>query len=67
MAHTVIPPPRGTTATLELTLKGNINDKTISERDSEMRAKNSVLDAQTAHEPSLRLGFLSRTLSYMEW
>jgi len=32
MAHTVIPPPRGTTATLELTHKGNINDKTIPER-----------------------------------
>jgi len=29
-------------------------------------AKNSVLNLQTAHEPSLRLGFLSRTLSYME-
>jgi len=29
-------------------------------------SKNSVLNPQTAHEPSLRLGFLSRTLSYME-
>ena len=37
MAHTVIPPPRGTTATLELTHKGNINDKTIPERDREVR------------------------------
>jgi len=37
MAHTVIPPPRGTTATLELTQKGNINDKTIPERDREVR------------------------------
>ena len=37
MAHTVIPPPRGTTATLELTHKGNINDKTISERDRKFR------------------------------
>ena len=27
MAHTVIPPPRGTTATLELTHKGNINER----------------------------------------
>ena len=31
MAHTVILPPRGTTATLELTHKGKINDKTIPE------------------------------------
>ena len=30
-------------------------------------SKNSVLNPQTAHEPSLRLGCLSRTLSYMEW
>ena len=39
MAHTVIPPPRarGTTATLELTHKGNINDKTIPERDREVK------------------------------
>jgi len=37
MAHTVIPPHRGTTATLELTHKGNINDKTIQERDREVR------------------------------
>jgi len=37
MAHTVIPPPRGTTAILELTYKGNINDKTIPERDKEVR------------------------------
>jgi len=37
MAHTVIPPPRGKTATLELTHKGNINDKTIPERDREVR------------------------------
>jgi len=37
MAHTVIPPPRGTTANLELTHKGNINDKTIPERDREVR------------------------------
>ena len=37
MAHTVIPPPRGTTAILELTHKGNINDKTIPERDREVR------------------------------
>ena len=37
MAHTVIQPPRGTTATLELTHKGDINDKTIPERDREVR------------------------------
>jgi len=36
MAHTVIPPPRCTAATLELTHKGNINDKTILERDREV-------------------------------
>jgi len=36
MAHTVIPPPRVTTATLELTHKVNINDKTIPERDREV-------------------------------
>jgi len=36
MAHTVIPPPRCTVATLELTHKGNINDKTILERDEEV-------------------------------
>jgi len=33
MARTIIPPPRCTAATLELTHKGNINDKTITERD----------------------------------
>jgi len=43
MAHTVIPPPRCTTVTLELTHKGNINDKTISERDSEVRDFNVTL------------------------
>jgi len=43
MAHTVIPPPRGTTATLELTHKGNINDKTIPERDREVRDFNVTL------------------------
>jgi len=43
MRHTVIPPPRGTTATLELTHKGNINDKTISERDREVRDLNVTL------------------------
>jgi len=31
--HTIIPPPRCTAATLELTHKGNINDKTITERE----------------------------------
>jgi len=43
MAHTVIPPPRGTTATLELSHKGNINDKTIPERDREVRDFNVTL------------------------
>ena len=43
MAHTVIPPPRGTTATLELAHKGNINDKTIPERDREVRDFNATL------------------------
>jgi len=43
MAHTVIPPPRGTTATLELAHKGNINDKTIPERDREDRDFNVTL------------------------
>jgi len=37
MSHTVIPPPRCTAATLELTHKGNINDKTITKRDREIR------------------------------
>jgi len=43
MAHTVIPPPRETTVTLELTHKGNINDKTIPERDREVRDFNVTL------------------------
>jgi len=43
MAHTVIPPPRGTTATLELTHKENINDKTIPERDRKVRDFNVTL------------------------
>jgi len=43
MAHTVIPPPRGTTVALELTHKGNINDKTIPERDREVRDFNVIL------------------------
>jgi len=43
MAHTVIPPPRCTAATLEPTHKGNINDKTISERDREVRDFNFTL------------------------
>ena len=37
MAHTFIQPPRCTATTLELTRKGNINDKTIPERDREVR------------------------------
>ena len=43
MAHTVIPPSRCTATTLELTHKGNINDKTISERDKEVRDFNDTL------------------------
>ena len=43
MAHTVMPPPRGTTATLELAHKGNINDKTIPERDEEVKDFNVTL------------------------
>jgi len=43
MTHTIIPPPRCTAATLELTHKGNINDETISERDREVRDFNVTL------------------------
>ena len=43
MVYTVIPPPRGTTTTLELTHKGNINDKTILERDRKVRDFNVTL------------------------
>ena len=43
MVHTVIPPHRCTAATLELTHKGNINDKTILERDGEVRDFNVTL------------------------
>jgi len=43
MAHTVIPTPRCTAATLELKHKGNINDKTIPERDREVRDFNVTL------------------------
>jgi len=43
MAHTVIPSPRCTAATLEVTHKGNINDKTIPERDREVRVFNVIL------------------------
>ena len=45
MAHTVIPPHRVTTGTLELAHKGNINDKTIPERDREVRDFNITLIA----------------------
>jgi len=45
MAHTVIPPPRCTTATLELSHQGNINDKTIPERDGEVKNFNVTLPA----------------------
>jgi len=43
MAHTVIPPPRCSAATLELTHKGNLNDKTISGRDREVRDFNVIM------------------------
>ena len=43
MVYTIIPPPRGTTATLELAHKGNINDKTIPERDREVEDFNVTL------------------------
>jgi len=43
MVHTVVPPPRGTTATLELTHKGNMNDKTIPQRDREVGDFNVTL------------------------
>jgi len=43
MAHTIILPPRCTAVTLELTHKGNINDKTITERDREVRDFNITL------------------------
>jgi len=43
MAHTVIPPPRCTATTLELTHKGNINDKTITKRDREVGDFNVTL------------------------
>jgi len=43
MAHTFIPPPRCTASTLELTHKGNINDKTIPERDGEVTDFNVTL------------------------
>ena len=43
MAHTLIPPPRCTAAILEFTHKGNINIKTIPERDKEVRDFNVAL------------------------
>ena len=43
MARTVIPPPRCTAATLELTHKGNVNDKTMTERDRKVRDFNVTL------------------------
>jgi len=47
MAHTVIPPPRCTAATLELTHKGNISDNTISERDRKVVDFNVILLASS--------------------
>jgi len=57
MAHTVIPPPRGPTTTLELAHKGNINDKTILERDREIRDFNVTLFASV-----IRLGLKNEFL-----
>jgi len=47
VGHTVIPPLRCTVATLELTHKGNVNDKTITERDREVGDFNITLRAST--------------------
>ena len=47
MAHTVIPPLRCTAATLELAHKGNINDKTITERDREVLRPNEEITKAT--------------------
>ena len=49
VVHTLIPPPKCTTATLELTHKGNINDKTIPERDREVRDFNVTLLTRRRH------------------
>jgi len=54
MAHTVIPPPRVTTVTLELTHKGNLNDKTIPESDREVRDFNVTLFASALPKISAR-------------
>ena len=43
MAHSVIPSPRGTTATLDLAHKENINEKTIPERDRKVRDSDVTL------------------------
>jgi len=43
VAHTVIPPPRCTTVTDELTDKGNVNNKTFTEKDREVKDFNVTL------------------------
>jgi len=54
VAHTVIPPPRCTNATHELTRKGNVNDKTITERDREVKDFNvTLLAGAVARSPHL--------------
>jgi len=45
MEHTVIPPPRCTTVILELTHEGNVNNKTITERDRKVKDFNVTLCA----------------------
>ena len=75
MAHTVIPPPRGTTATLELTHKGSINDKTIPERDMEVRDFNVTLLASAiarrrhlvidTHRTDLQVGVMRQGCHYI--
>ena len=43
MVHTVSSPPSCTAATLELAHKGNVNDKTVTERDREVKDFNVTL------------------------
>jgi len=68
MAHTVIPPPRCTDATLELTHKGNVNDKTIMERDREVKDLNVTLlaSAIARHQTDKRGSFLDFSSSAID-
>ena len=45
MAHTVIPTPKSTAATCELTHTGDVNYKTIAERDREVLNFNVTLQS----------------------